>query len=80
MTLSQPCRDREKSDFQGVRHSKEPRFVPYEPYKAAITPLTCSKKKHSRGSIASRKSVSPTNNKVVTKNQTTIGILSYMHR
>ena len=36
--------------FQGIKQSKEPRFVPYEPYKAAITPLTtCHKKKHSRG-------------------------------
>lgn len=35
--------------FQGIKQSKEPRFVPYEPYKAAITPLTCNKKKHSKG-------------------------------
>ena len=35
----------------GSRKTKEPKFVPYEPYKAAITPLAPLKKKSSRGSI-----------------------------
>ena len=44
MTLSQPQRN--ERVFGHFQKSKEPKFVPYEPYKAAITPMVVSKKKN----------------------------------
>ena len=34
-----------------LRKDKEPKFVPYEPYKAAITPLVATKKKRSASNL-----------------------------
>ncbi len=52
MTTGQPT----KNAFQGAKSAtKEPKFVPYEPYKAAITPLMGkSKKKKAKSNKASR--------------------------
>ena len=70
----------QKPAFQGIRQNKEPRFVPYEPYKAAITPLTsgpCTKKKNSKGNTSEKvvktettdeTDASVTNNETVTSN------------
>jgi hypothetical protein len=44
MTLAQP--HRHERVFGHFQKSKEPKFVPYEPYKAAITPLIVNKKKN----------------------------------
>ena len=47
--------NRDSKSFQSAKKSKEPKFVPYEPYKAAITPLVPPlKKKGSKGSIKSK--------------------------
>lgn len=52
MATSQPAYKAVKPYNGGSRKSKEPRFVPYEPYKAAITPLiTISKKKVTKESV-----------------------------
>jgi hypothetical protein len=42
MTPSQPHRS--ERGFNHFHKTKEPKFVPYEPYKAAITPLIVHKK------------------------------------
>ncbi len=44
MTLTQPHRN--ERSFNHFHKTKEPKFVPYEPYKAAITPLIVHKKKN----------------------------------
>ena len=46
MSTSQPIKDQ-----KSILNEKKPRFVPYEPYKAAVTPLVPLKKKGSRGSM-----------------------------
>merc|ERR1712018_327039 len=48
---------RDLKSFQGARKPKEPKFVPYEPYKAAITPLVATtKRKSSKGDSVKAKS------------------------
>ena len=51
MTLShdKPCKQLQYNDVSTTnttRKSKEPRFVPYEPYKAAVNPLVSQKRKN----------------------------------
>jgi len=80
LVLMQATYTCQKPAFQGIRQNKEPRFVPYEPYKAAITPLTsgpCTKKKNSKGNTSEKvvktettdeTDASVTNNETVTSN------------
>ena len=51
MTLShdKPCKQLQYNDVSTTnttRKSKEPRFVPYEPYKAAVNPMVSQKRKN----------------------------------
>ena len=51
MTLShdKPCKQLQYNDVSttnSTRKSKEPRFVPYEPYKAAVNPMVSQKRKN----------------------------------
>jgi hypothetical protein len=60
MTLTQPHRS-DRAAYSHIHKTKEPKFVPYEPYKAAITPLVLGGRKKNRAQVHSRSVISSPN-------------------